>query len=129
MPATATENPTVVRTERGLTVKGTRLTLYQIMDYVRAGRSREEILEWFPQITAAELEDILDYIETNRAEFEAEYDRVVKRDEEIRQYWEERNRERMKQFDPNQLSPERRALWDKLQAWKEELARRDQGAD
>lgn len=129
MPATATENPTVVRTERGLTVKGTRLTLYHIMDYVRAGCSRAELLEWFPQITAAELEDILDYIETNRAEFEAEYEAVVKRDEEIRQYWEERNRDRVKPIDPDTLSPERRALWEKLQAWKEQLKARDQNTD
>jgi uncharacterized protein (DUF433 family) len=45
MPATITENPTVVRTERGLSIKGTRLTLYQIMDYLHANYSREMILD------------------------------------------------------------------------------------
>lgn len=121
MPATVTENPTVVRNERGLTVKGTRLTLYHIMDYVRAGCSREELLEWFPQITAAELADILDYIETNRAEFEAEYEAVVKRDEEIRQYWEERNREHREQIAKLPPPPGKEALHAKLQEWKAKL--------
>ena len=33
---------TVVRTERGLSVFGTRITLYQIMDYLKA--------EWHPKL-------------------------------------------------------------------------------
>jgi len=31
--------PTVVRTNRGLCIAGTRITLYQIMDYIRANES------------------------------------------------------------------------------------------
>lgn len=129
MIATATENPTVVRTERGLTVKGTRLTLYDIMDSVVAGHPRDLILSFYPSLTEKELDDILNYIETNREEFEAEYQQVLKRAEEVERYWEERNRERVSQFDPDKLSPERRALWDKLQAWKGQLNHNDQGAD
>jgi hypothetical protein len=29
---------TIVRTSRGLSIAGTRITLYQVMDYVKAGR-------------------------------------------------------------------------------------------
>ena len=129
MTATTTENPTVVRTERGLVVKGSRLTLYQIMDYLRADYSRAMILEFHPWLAVEQLDDVLNYIATNRAEFEAEYQEVVAYSEEIRRYWEERNRERVRQFDPEQLSPERRALWEKLQAWQEEIRSRDNGAD
>ena len=129
MIATATENPTVVRTERGLTVKGTRLTLYQIMDYLVDGASREVILEDHPSLSAEQLEDVIRYIETNRAEFEVEYHRVLKHAEETEHYWRERNRERERHFDPSTLSPERRALWDKLQAWKEQINHGDQGVD
>ena len=129
MTATTTENPTVVRTERGLVVKGSRLTLYQIMDYLRADYSRAMILEFHPWLAAEQLDDVLNYIATNRAEFEAEYQEVVAYSEEIRRYWEERNRERVRQFDPEQLSSERRALWEKLQAWQEEIRSRDNGAD
>ncbi|MDQ3012948.1 MAG: DUF433 domain-containing protein [Acidobacteriota bacterium] len=129
MPATATENPTVVRNDRGLSVKGTRLTLYQIMDYLVDGASREIILEDHPWLSAEQLDDVISYIETNRAEFEVEYQRVLKRAEETERYWRERNRERERQFDPGTLSPERRALWNKLQAWKEQINNGDQGVD
>lgn len=129
MIAVATKNPTVTRTERGLVVKGSRLTLYQIMDYLLADYSREMILEYHPWLTAEQLDDVLNYIETNRKEFEKEYQEVVEHSEEIRRYWEERNRERMTRFDPDKLSPERRAVWDKLQAWREEIERRDHSAD
>lgn len=129
MTATATENSTVTRTERGLVVRGSRLTLYQIMDYLLADYSREMILEYHPWLSAEQLDDVLNYIETNREEFEAEYKEVVEYSEEIRRYWEERNRERIAQFNPDKLSPERRAVWDKLEAWRKEIERRDHGAD
>ncbi len=128
MPVAMTENPTVVRTERGLTIKGTRITLYQIMDYLRANHSREMILSLHQSLSEEELEDVLNYIETHREEVEAEYQEVVKEAAEIRRYWEERNRDRVKPIDPDTLSPERRALWDKLQAWREERRQRDNGA-
>lgn len=121
MIAAATESPTVVRTERGLTVKGSRLTLYDIMDSLVAGYPRDLILSFYPSLTEEELDDVLDYIEANREEFEAEYRQVLKRAEEIETYWRERNRDRVKPMDPDTLSPERRVLWEKLQAWKERL--------
>ena len=36
------EQATVVRTDRGLSIAGTRMTLYQIMDYLKA--------EWPPKL-------------------------------------------------------------------------------
>jgi hypothetical protein len=30
------QQPVVVRTERGLSISGTRTTLYQVMDYIKA---------------------------------------------------------------------------------------------
>jgi hypothetical protein len=45
---------------------------------------------------------------------------VIECAEEVRQYWEDRNR--MNAFDPSTLSPERRALLEKLEPWKERLA-------
>ena len=55
----------IIRTERGLTIAGTRITLYDVMDYWVAGRSVEVILTWLP-LTEAELQVALDYIESNR---------------------------------------------------------------
>ncbi len=39
--------PTVVRNQFGLSIGGTRLTLYHIMDYVTAGWSPSHIQRWF----------------------------------------------------------------------------------
>ena len=36
MAEKTTQQPTVVRTDRGLSIAGTRITLYSIMDYVKA---------------------------------------------------------------------------------------------
>lgn len=120
MSVAMTENPTVVRTERGLSIKGTRITLYDVMDYLHADWPPKLIQDWL-NLTTEQMADVMDYINQHREEVETEYQRVLERAEEIRQYWEERNRERVSQFDPDKLSPERRALWDKLQAWKERI--------
>ena len=121
MLATMTENPTVVRTERGLSIKGTRITLYDVMDYLQVGWPAKLIGDWL-SLTREQIDDVMTYIEMNRTEVALEYQRVVERAEEVRRYWEERNRDRMKPMDPSTLSPERRALWEKLEAWKERLA-------
>src|ERR671933_1192673 len=81
-----------IRTERGLTISGTRLTLYDIMDYVKAQYPSKFIRALF-NLTDEQINAALSYIEANRAEVEAEYQTVLQEAEEIRQYWEERNRE------------------------------------
>lgn len=37
----ATTSPQVIRTERGLTISGTRITLYDVLGYLHAGWSNE----------------------------------------------------------------------------------------
>ena len=84
--------PTVIRTERGLTIAGTRKTLYQVMDYVIEGWPPKLIRDWM-DITDEQLDGVMAYIAEHRAEVEAEYQQVLKDAEEIRRYWEERNRD------------------------------------
>jgi uncharacterized protein (DUF433 family) len=110
-------NPTIIRTERGLTISGTRITLYQIMDFLKAGYSHEEIINFF-RLTINQMTNILSYIETNQNEVEAEYQHVLALAESNRQYWEERNRERFAQISQMPPKPEYAELWRKLQAWK-----------
>jgi uncharacterized protein (DUF433 family) len=115
-----TENRTVVRTSRGLSVVGKRITLYDIMDYVKAGWATEEIRDVL-RLTDEQINDCLDYIETNREEVEAEYQQVLREAEENRKYWEEKNRERferIKNQPPKNDFPELRA---KIEAKKKEL--------
>lgn len=124
MPIAISENPIVTRTERGLSIVGTRITLYDVMDYIHADWPPKLIQDWL-NLTSEQIAGVMDYINQHREEVEAEYQQVLERAEEVRQYWEERNRGRVSQLDPNDLSPERRALWDKLQAWKERIGNSD----
>jgi uncharacterized protein (DUF433 family) len=84
--------PGIIRTERGLTIAGTRITLYDVMDYVTA-EYPPKFIRGMLNLTDEQINAALSYIEANRAEVEAEYQTVLQEAEEIRQYWEERNRE------------------------------------
>ena len=111
----------VTRTERGLVISGTRITLYQLMDYIQAGHPHLLIQQHFPQIADEQLEAALSYIETNWAAVEAEYQQVVQEDEENRQYWELHNRERLAQIANLPPPPGQEAAWAKLQREKAKL--------
>ena len=56
---------TIVRTSRGLSIAGTRITLYQVMDYVKAGWPSELIQHWLDlsekQITVLSLDSVYEY--------------------------------------------------------------------
>ncbi|MCU0491662.1 MAG: DUF433 domain-containing protein [Chloroflexaceae bacterium] len=112
-----TTTPTVLRTERGLSIAGTRITLYDIMDYVTA--------DWPPRLiqdrlnlTEQQITDALAYITAHRAQVEAEYEEVVREAEANRQYWDERNRERLAKIAQLPSNPEQEELRARLQAWK-----------
>ena len=83
------QNTTVVRTSRGLSIAGTRITIYDVMDYLTDYWPPKLIQHWL-NLTDKQITDVMDYIETHRAEVEAEYQTVLQYAEEIRQYWEER---------------------------------------
>ncbi len=118
MTTVSNESATIIRTERGLVIAGTRITLYQFMDYIHAGHSLDIIREHFPQITNAQFQAAISYIEANRIQVEAEYQIVVKEDEEIQQYWEEKNRELLTHIAQLPPPPGQEAVWKKLQAQK-----------
>ena len=48
----------IVRTERGLTIQGTRVTIYDVMDHLVSGRPPKFILNWLP-LTEKQLEEAL----------------------------------------------------------------------
>ncbi len=121
MASVSNQQTEVTRTERGLVIAGTRITLYQFMDYIHAGYPSPVIRKHFPQITDEQFEAAMSYIEANLTEVEAEYQIVVKEDEEIRQYWEEQNRERFAQIAKLPPPLGRETAWAKLQAQKARL--------
>ena len=119
-PAYGFETPadsTVVRTGRGLSIAGTRITLYNIMDGVTAGWPPKLIRDRF-DLTDQQLTDVLDYIAEHRSEVEAEYKMVLQQAEETRRYWDERNRERFARIAALPPKPEQAVIRAKLAAAK-----------
>lgn len=88
------ENETVTRTERGLTVKGSRLTLYSILDAMKDNNSLKNVRDIF-ELTDQEMLDVLDYIHLHKAEVEKEYQAVLESAQKNKEYWQERNKEQL----------------------------------
>ncbi|MGK7926652.1 MAG: DUF433 domain-containing protein [Spirulina sp.] len=110
--------PVIIRTERGLTIAGTRITLYDVMDYVVA-RYPAEFIRLLFDLTEAQIEAVLSYIEDNRDKVEAEYRMVLEQAEESRLYWEKRHQEHFARLKPRPSQPGREKLRAKLKAQKE----------
>ncbi len=89
----ADRQPTITRTDRGLSITGTRITLYALMDYVKANWPPERIRELY-NLTDEQIAGVMQYIAEHHDEVEAEYQEVLVEADEQRRYWEERNRER-----------------------------------
>ena len=117
MPLYQDNKPAITRTERGLTISGTRITLYQIMDYIHAGYPRHLIRHQF-YLTDEQFDGAMSYIDIHYEEVESEYQTVLQQAEEIRHYWEERNKERIAYISKLPPKPEYASAWQKLQARK-----------
>jgi uncharacterized protein (DUF433 family) len=120
MTLASNEQTAIIRTERGLTIAGTRITLYDVMDHLAAGWTPKLILNWLP-LTEKQLNVALSYIDSNRTEVEAEYQTVLQATQEIREYWEDKNRERLAQIAKIPPKPGQEEIYAKLQAWKAKL--------
>jgi uncharacterized protein (DUF433 family) len=114
------EQAAIIRTERGLTIAGTRITLYDVMDYLKSGWSPQLIRDWLP-LTEQQLKVALSYIDTHRSDVEAEYQTVLQTAQEIEDYWREKNRERLAHLAALSPKPGQEELHAKLQAWKAKL--------
>lgn len=125
MSETTEFRPTVVRTNRGLSIAGTRITLYQIMDYVRDNEPPEVIRDDF-RLTARQTADVMDYIRTHYDEVEEEYRKILRQADEIRQYWSERNKDRFAEIARN---PEHKRIRARLDQWKAKQRQNDNHTD
>lgn len=127
MASTDTSTPSIERrSDLGLAISGTRITLYDLLDYLHDGWPPHLIRDWL-NLTDEQLRVALDYIAAHRDEVEAEYRQVLASAEEIRGYWEERNRDRLAAIAARHADappdPRRDALRTKL---AEHRARREQ---
>jgi uncharacterized protein (DUF433 family) len=113
----------IIRTERGLTIAGTRITLYDVMDYVSA-QYPPKFIRAMLSLSDEQVNAALSYIEAHRAEVEAEYQTILQEAEELRQYWEEQNRELFARIAAKPPKPGTEAIRAKLQAAKAKLESR-----
>lgn len=114
MAMVSNEQPIIIRTERGLTISGTRITIYDVMDYLKAQYPPKFIRDAF-NLTDGQIYAALSYIEEHKAKVEAEYQEILQAAEETRQYWEERNRERFARIAAAPPRPGYEAVRAKLQ--------------
>jgi uncharacterized protein (DUF433 family) len=84
----------IIRTERGLTISGTRITLYDVMDYVKSQYPAKFIQSLF-ELTDEQINTALSYIEINRDVVESEYAQVIRETEELQAYYANQNRDRL----------------------------------
>lgn len=117
MTPASNDQSAIIRTERGLTIAGTRITLYDVMDYVTA-QYPPNFIRAMLCLTDEQIDAALSYIQTHRVAVEAEYQTVLQEAEELRQYWEEQNRELFAKIAAQPPKPGTEAIRAKLQAAK-----------
>lgn len=119
MSLASTGQPLIILTERGLSIAGSRITVYDVMDFLKASYSPKLIRDKF-NLTDEQINAALSYISANSTQLEAEYQEVLQTREEIRRYWEEKNREHFAQIATTPHKPGTEALWAKLEKQKAE---------
>ena len=120
MTETIMPQSTVIRTSRGLSIAGRRLTLYSILDYLHAGWPQHLIRDEF-NLTDKQITDVMEYIAAHQHEVEQEYQAVLQQAEDNRRYWDARNRERLAHIAHMPPQPGQEPLRARLQAVKSRL--------
>ncbi len=110
----------IIRTERGLTIAGTRITLYDVMDYVTE-QYPPKFIRAMLSLTDEQVKAALSYIDAHRAEVEAEYQTVLKETEELRKYYEEQNRDLIAHIAAKPPKPGTEVIRAKLRAERAKL--------
>ncbi|WP_445316114.1 DUF433 domain-containing protein [Microcoleus vaginatus] len=87
------------------------------MDYV-AAQYPPKFIRGFFDLTEEQINAALAYIEPNRADVKAEYQMVLKEAEELRLYYEEKNRDLIARIAAQPPRPGTEAAWGKLRVAK-----------
>jgi uncharacterized protein (DUF433 family) len=90
---TTTTESLIVETPRGPSIAGTRITVYSVMDLIKAGRSKRYI-EQMMLLTPEQVDAVFKYVEQHREAVEAAYERILRREAEARAESERIMRER-----------------------------------
>ena len=69
---------TVINRGRGPEIAGTRITVYDVMDYLKHGWHRDRIAALF-RLSSRDVQAAIDYIEEHRAAVDRDYQRILER--------------------------------------------------
>ncbi len=70
--------PAIIERGRGPEIAGTRITVFDVMDYLKHGWHRDRIAMLF-RLSSRDVQVAIDYIEAHRSEVDAEYQRILDR--------------------------------------------------
>lgn len=89
----------IIHRGRGPEIQGTRITVYHILEYTRAGRSRDYIAALL-NLSSRQVQVALDYIRDHEAEVNAEYGKIQERIQRGNPAWvEEKLRQNRPKFE------------------------------
>ena len=72
------DNARIINRGRGPEIAGTRITIYDVMDYLSIGWHRDRIAGFF-RLSSPDIQAAIDYIEANQEEANAQYEKIVER--------------------------------------------------
>lgn len=84
---------TIVDRGRGPEIAGTRITVYSVMEYLKAGRSRDYIAATL-NLSSAQVESAVNFIRQHQEQLEPEFERIMERIQQGNPEWVE---QRLKQ--------------------------------
>ncbi|PON10006.1 hypothetical protein C2W62_52410, partial [Candidatus Entotheonella serta] len=70
--------PHIINRGDGPKIAGTRITVYTILDYIRAGRTRDWIAAML-NLSSDHVQAAMDYIDDHNTQVNAEYDTIIAR--------------------------------------------------
>jgi uncharacterized protein (DUF433 family) len=73
-----TSEATIINRGRGPEIAGTRITVFDVMDYFKEGWHRDRIASLF-RLSSRDIQAAIDYIEEHREEVEADYRQILER--------------------------------------------------
>jgi uncharacterized protein (DUF433 family) len=111
------EETAIMRTARGLTITGTRITLYDVFDCLMAEWPAHLIRERL-NLTQEQTDAAIDYITAHREIVEDEYRQILQNAEDSRRYWDAYNQERFNRVASLPPRPDQAELRAKLADWK-----------
>ena len=117
MTFTSSDRTSIIRTERGLTISGTRITLYDVIELLKA-KYPTKLIQDRLNLSQEQINTALLYIQAHSTQLETEYQEVLRTREEIYRYWQEKNKEKFAKIASMPKKLAKNKLWERLEAQK-----------